>query len=118
MIYIPTPKSSALLPNPSISDFQIKLSADIKKYFEAITKFKDGDEGAISEFSETLQATIRRSFLYPFQLIAQLYFCDEFPSVDRSDMKGIQLYYNMGTGKTFTALCSAYEYTVKYPQYN
>jgi hypothetical protein len=66
MIYIPTPKSGALLPNPSISDFQTKLSKDIKQYFDAITKFKESDEGALEVLPEHLRDVVRRSFLYPF----------------------------------------------------
>jgi predicted ribonuclease YlaK len=27
------------------------------------------------------------------------------------------LFYNMGTGKTYTSIAAAYEYTVKYPEY-
>lgn len=58
MIYIPNPKSSTLLPNPTISDFQIKLSKDIRQYFDAITAFKDGDESAISILPERLQEVV------------------------------------------------------------
>lgn len=58
--------------------------------------------------------TIINSYLYSYQLIPQLYFCDDYTSVNTSEIKGLQLYYNMGTGKTYTAIVSACEYCKKY----
>lgn len=89
----------------------------MKHVFDIITKIKNKEDPPANNYEERVINTITTSILYPYQLISQLYFCNDFLTVDTTNLKGLLLYYNMGTGKTITAVASAYEYIRKYPKY-
>lgn len=114
MIYWGEPEPS-ILPTSDCSGFQDAVLRETKHIFDKIQGVSPGERAL--GLGERPDEFARKSLLYPFQMVPVLYFCDYYTSVVTSDLKGLLLFFNMGTGKTYTSIACAGEYCVRYPHY-